>query len=166
MIMREWAKALLQSLALGKTDYRINGMYIEYENVADPDEAIDPPDFSEDDSIEYYRNLADPRDFLRVPLWSTPALSVASGDEALFDGEGVNFNQGEFCAYTSGTSGFNGRDFSAAVKSKVFGIGLVVVPDWDDQTKDILVLRDYYTSDKQIVKSANRQIGVSFRQKF
>jgi hypothetical protein len=147
-----------------RLDYSIAGMYLEYENVADPEDVVDVPEsFDRDQDLEYYADLAGSgvRDYLRVALLQTPLLSIAEGYEAYFT-EGETGNQLTFMAMTSGVTGVHGKAFSAAANSKVVGGCLVAVPTWADRTKDIVVARTYFPAEDHVVKGASQQIGVTW----
>lgn len=160
-VQAHWAFIVAQLLRK-KPNYAINAMYLEYENVADPDDVVTAPSFAIDEGQDYYESLSSSgsRDFLRVALWGEPTLSINVGDEAYFaEGEG---NKLTFKAESSGTAGVHGKPFSAGVNSKVFGVALVATPVFADRTQDVVYSRAYYAADKQIVKSPSQQIGATW----
>jgi hypothetical protein len=146
--------------ALGQRDirYGIGAVYLEFENVADPEDPVSPPATAREDTIDYYEGLsasAD-RDFLRIPIAITPSIGVVPGFEAYFaEGQG---NRLIVHAQSGGTVGVHGKAFSDVANSKVFGIAVVGMPDRADRTKDILFARSYYAADKQQVKAPTGQI--------
>lgn len=144
-------------------DYSLSRMYLEFENVADPADPVDVPDYGVEEGPGYYQDLAESsvRDYLRVPLTNEPTLSIASGFEEFFT-EGFDGNQLTFFAQSAGTSGTNGRTFSAAENSKLFGVALVATPFPSDQTQDVIFARTYFDVSDQIVKEASGQLGVTW----
>jgi len=165
-IQYSWAILAVQAIGRGQGNYKINGMYVEYENVASPSDPVSVPSFDRSEGLEYYTGLAGDRDYLRVPLLAEPALAVASGYEDFFSGTGVEFNQATFLAQTSGVFGARGEPFGAASNSKVCGIALIAAPSWDDSTQDIIFGRSYFDTDEQILKQDGFQVGISWRQIF
>lgn len=148
----------------GRLDYSIAGMYLEYENVASPEDLVDvPSDFDRDEDLDYYANLVGSgvRDYLRVALLQSPLLSIAEGYEPYFV-EGETGNQLTFMAMTSGSSGIHGKPFSAAANSKVIGGCLVAVPTWADRTQDVVVARTYFPQEDHVVKAASQQVGITW----
>lgn len=162
MKLYTWGEIVCRLLE-GDPAFKINAMYLEYENQADPDVPVTAPSFDRDEGIEYYASLAgDPlRDFLRVPLLANPARGVTAGLEAA-----VAFNQLTFAAQSEGSIGVHGKEFSDAVNSKVFGVALVAAPVWGDRTRDLIFGRSYYASTKQIPKRASSQVVASWVEKF
>ncbi len=158
-----WGMAAAMSMGFGDRNYKINAMYMEYENVADPEDVITAPDFEETEGVEYYQNLglSGTRDFLRVPLLLQPSLGIEPGFEDYFTA-GVSGNRLTFHAQTQGTVGFNGKAFNDGVNSKVFGVALVATPIFADQTHDIVVARTYFDPGDQTAKLASSQVGVTW----
>ena len=165
--MYGWGFAAAQSLGYGKTNYRINGMYLEFENVADPEDAVTPPDFTPDAGIEYYQALSGSgtRDYMRVPLVSSPVLSIHPGYEDGYEA-GVTGNKLTVYAQSAGSTGVHGKTFSNGVNSKLFGAALIVAPDWGDATQDIICNRAYVASDEQLVKPTMLQLSASWELSF
>lgn len=162
-IQLSWGAIATQCIGNGDKRYRINGMYLEYENVADPDDPITIPDFERSEGREYYQDLTftSNRDFLRVPLQLPPGISIETGFEDFFTA-GVDGNRMTFYTQSQGTSGFNGKPFSAGVNSKIFGVALVATPDFNDPTKDIVFARTYFETGDQTLKLASSQVGVTW----
>lgn len=157
---------LAKLLGFGSADYAINGMYVEYENVASSGDPVSIPTVTKSSGISYYTGLAasGTRDYLRAPLLVPPDISIISGYEDYFDdGQG---NKLTFFAQTSGTTGVNGKAFAAGSNSKVCGVALIATPDWSDSTQDLIYARGYYDVSKQILKGASQQIGVSWAVSF
>jgi len=153
-ILYDWASIVSRQLADGGTAYRIGGMYIEYKNVASPNDAVAAPAFDRTGGIGYYNGLAGSPDvdYLRVPLIA--AVRSSSDPELFPDGNRVTF-----FAQTQGVVGVHGRAFSDVVNSKVYGAALVAIPDAADRTKDLVLSRLYVPANKQQVKLATSQIG-------
>jgi hypothetical protein len=155
-VLYEWGAIVGRLMTEGLRNYRIGGMYFEFMNVADPDDAVTPPGFTRDagEGVDYFDGLADDpdRDYLRVPL--TAARLDISNEE--------NFPKGNmpvFFAQTTGVTGVHGKAFSDANNSKVYGGALVAFVDKDDATQDLVFSRFYLPTDEQQVKLPTSQIG-------
>jgi hypothetical protein len=131
-------------------------MYIEFENVASPGDAVTIPTFARGAGTEYYDDLqsSGTRDFLRVPLTQDPLVGVA--------GDGDEYTKLTFFAQTQGVEGVTGKTYSPGVNSKVFGAALVATPLFADRTQDIVVARSYFPADEQVLKDASSQVGVTW----
>lgn len=139
----------------GDGDYKVAGMYIEYRNVADPDDEVAAPGFGRDGGVSYYDDLASSPDvdFLRVPL--TAALRESTDEELYPDG-----NLCRFFAQTQGSVGIHGKAFGPGSNSKIYGAALVAMPVQGDRTRDLVMSRWYLDGSSQQVVLANRQIGI------
>lgn len=152
--------AIAKTLGLGDSSYKINRMYLEFENVAAPGTAVSVPTFLVTAGLAYYQGLLAPKDYLSVPLLGQPTLSIATGYESYFTA-GVDGNKLTFLAQSVGSVGVNGTAFSNALNSKIYGVALVAAPDSGDPTEDIVVARGYYSVADQMVKPAAGQVHVS-----
>lgn len=143
--------ALIRRL-FGYPNYNIQTMYMEYANAAFvPVPAA--PVFDRDDQLEYYLGLPANRDFLRIPLVISPNYQTT--DSSHYDS-----NMATVYAMSSGhTEGHNGEPFNPTVQSTVIGIALVVSPEPDNQSEDIVVARAYL--DAGIEVEAHHAIGIS-----
>lgn len=155
--VKQWGAIVGRQLAEGDVRYRISGMYLEFENVSDPDDVVDFDPVSRSQARSYYDGLIDDpiRDYLRVPMIATAFEQVDPDDED------SNY-QLRFFAQTSGVIGIHGKEFSDAVNSKVFGGALVAMVDSGDATQDLILSRFYATSGNQMVKLASGQIGAEW----
>ena len=162
-IQLEWGAIACQCIGLGKRDFRVNAMYIEYENVADPEDVITPPTFERGEGRGYYEDLAmsGTRDFLRVPLLLPPGIDIEPGYEEFFT-EGVSGNRLTFYTQSQGTVGVHGKSFNDGVNSKVFGMALVSTPVFADTTQDLIFARNYVNSEDQTAKLASSQLGITW----
>ncbi len=165
-IQYDWAKVATQCIARGNSKYRISAVYAEFQNVASPGDPGIPPAYDRDEGVEYYTGLSGTYDYLRLPLLTEPSLSVESGYEDHFTGEGDDNNAVTFFAQTSGTVGVNGLPFGVASNSLVIGIALVAVPVPADRTRDVVFGRAYFDTAEQVPKTASHQVGVSWTQVF
>lgn len=158
-IQWSWGEIACNLFGDGNKDYKISGMYIEFENTA-----LIPstPSYTRSEGVEYYENLSASltKDFLRVPLLSPPIKSLAATYS------NINYNQLTFLAQTAGTQGVHGKTFSDSVSSKVYGLALVATPVWGDRTQDLIFARKYYTTSNQVAKQAGSQIGVNWTETF
>ena len=162
-IQYSWGMIAAQCIGLGDRKYRVNAMYLEYENVADPDTAITIPTYDRGEGRDYYPNLAFTanRDFLRVPLLFQPSIGIEPGFEDFFT-DGFDGNRLTFHTQSQGTTGVNGKPFSSGVNSKIFGVALVATPEFEDPTKDIIFARTYFDVADQTPKLASSQVGVTW----
>lgn len=161
-----WGVAAAQCLGKGNRDYRISAMYLEYENVASPEDPVTPPVYGRGDGLDYYQNLAfdSARDFLRIPLLTEPSLGVEAGYEDHFgEGEG---NRLTFYAQSQGIAGFHGKPFSDGANSKVFGVALVATPVFNDPARDVVTNRTYFDPPDQALKMAASQFGLAWDLSF
>lgn len=157
----EWGAIAAFCIGIGNRNYRVSTIYLEYENVGDPEDAISPPTYARDEGREYYQSLAfsADRDFLRLPLSLQPTLGIETGFEDYFT-EGVTGNKLTFSTQSQGTTGFHGKTFSNAANSKVFGAALVATPEFADPTKDLIFARAYFETADQAVKPVSGQFGL------
>jgi hypothetical protein len=150
-----WAGNTGKLLTQGATNYRISGMYLEFENNAGA--PVPVPAFDRSGGLSYYQQLAasPTRDYIRVPI---TAATLESSDEVLFpDG-----NVMTFFAQTRGTEGVHGKPFSDAVDSRIYGGGLVAIVDEADDTQDIVFSRFYFEAADQQIKLPSSQIGLEW----
>lgn len=166
-IQYDWGFIAAQTIGRGLVAYRIAAMYVEFENVASPGDAVTIPSFGRDEGTEYYDDLqsSGTRDFLRVPLMQDPMLGIATGFEAYFT-EDESGNKLTFFAQSQGTVGVHGKTFSDSVNSKVFGAALVATPEFADRTQDIIFARSYFPTAEQTLKEASSQLGISWEISF
>ena len=159
-----WGEIACKLFGEGNQDYKISGMYLEFENTATSGDEVSAPSFDRSEGIEYYSALsASPsRDFLRVQLISNPSVTLISG----YEGSSLKNNQLTFFAQSTGSLGVHGKPFTAGSNSTVFGLALVATPSWSDRTKDLIFAREYYPTASQVVKQASSQIGVSWTEQF
>ena len=139
----------------------INCIYIEFQNVALVGDTASVPSATTAEGLEYYNNLGADHDFIRAPIVGTPTLSIASGYTPYFgDGEG---NTLTMLAVTAAIQGELGRAFNNTVHSKVYGLALVSVSDWNDRTRDIIIQRAYYSSEpEQVVRPAGGSFAAQY----
>ena len=162
-----WGTVAAQCIAKGDRSYKINAIYMEYENVASPGDTVSVPTYGREEGYDYYSNLAlsADRDFIRAPLLVEPGISIATGYEDYFT-DGVDGNQATFYTQSQGATGFHGKAFSDGSNSKVFGAALVATPDFSDPTQDIVVARTYFATGNQTLKLASSQIGITWDVSF
>ena len=154
-ILFGWAGNTAKLLTQGLTNFRISGMFLEFENNGGA--PVTPPTFDRTGGLSYYQGLAlsATRDYIRVPV---TAATLESSDEAQFpDG-----NVMTFFAQTRGVVGVHGKSFSDAEDSRVFGGGLVAIVDEADDTQDIVFSRFYFDAADQQIKLPSSQIGLEW----
>lgn len=156
LFMYNGAEALAKLLS-GDVRYKAAGMYIEFQNVADPGDVVSVPSYDRSGGISYYDNLVSSvdTDYLRVPL---TAAVLSSSDESKYP----IGNQLNCFATTAGVLGVHGKTFSDSANSKVFGGAVIAIPDDTDATQDLVLARFYFATNKQRVKLANAQLGVEW----
>jgi hypothetical protein len=133
-------------------NYRPAYIYVEYENVADPDDVVTVPVVDRADGVGYYLGLAgsSSRDFIRIPIVLTSKARDNTSASTQFLEPGL-YNQIIFQGLTVGTQGVNGKPFSSAANSKIAGTALVAAPTPSDVTQDLVWSRLYYATNKQFV---------------
>lgn len=155
----EWAYVVQKLLATGEAKYRISRLYIEFENMADPEAEVDVPEPGRDASEagDYFASLADSptRDYLRVPV--TGAVLSSTDDDLYPRG-----NRTVFTGRSVGTEGRHGKEFSASASSKVYGGALVAAPDAADPSQDLILARIYLSASQQKLKNDSSQIGIDW----
>lgn len=164
--MYTWGVVAARCIGFGDASYKLNAMYIEFENVADPEDEVLFDAALRADTLDYYSGLAssETRDYLRIQLQRSPELLVATGFEDYIPAD--EGNQLTLFAVTSGTEGVHGKAFSDAMNSKICGLALVATPTWADPTQDVLYARDYWPAVNQRVKEPATQIHVSYVVQF
>jgi hypothetical protein len=147
----------------GRPSYHVSGMYIEYENVPNPEDPISVSAFDRELGVDYYNGLAlsATQDFLRVEQRVEPNLSISTGYEDYFVAN-ESGNQLTFFAQTAGVEGVHGKDFSSGVNSKVYAAALVATPEFSDRTKDVIFARTTFAVENQVTKEASSQIGITW----
>lgn len=160
LVLYSWGAIVGRLLTAGDSAYRINGMYIEYENVANPNDTVSTPSFtrSYNSGRPYYDSLASSssRDYLRLGL---SASRLDSTDAASYPGG----NLAVFLARTAGSQGVHGRAFSHTNNSKICGGALVAMPELNDPTRDIVLSRFYLPTAQQMVKPADVHVGLEWK---
>ncbi len=162
MLMVTHGFAACRLFGFGDRSYRINTVYIEFENGGGPDS---PPVYDAFDGLEYYTNLTDPRDYLRVPITSVPTVSIVEGYEEFFEA-GISGNRLRVEALTSGTEGENGLPFVNTEDSCVFGLALVAAPQQNDPSRDVIITRGYWDAAQRQLKPPTGQVHVSWELDF
>lgn len=165
-VLYKWGFIAGKTIGHGDRDYRINTMYIEFENVTSPTDTVSVPSIARDEGTSYYEGLSSSsvRDYMRVSLIGDPTISIESGFESYFT-EGVDGNLLTFFAQTAAPS-IHGKTFSSVVNSKIFGAALVAAPVAADRTQDIVFSRGYFDIAQQTLKEASSQVGVTWELPF
>lgn len=156
-----FAEVLCRVLGQRDTAYLLNAAYIEFANVAAPEDAVAVPSYTGNDGLDYYLGLSSSpdRDYLRVSLDQPAALALAPG----YEDRGAVYNRMTFDFRTSGSIGVHGKTFSDLVNSKVYGIAMASAPVWGDKTQDVLFSRLYYDASQQALKAAGKQLALRYR---
>jgi hypothetical protein len=153
LVLYSWQTILSGLLVDGNISFRLSSMYIEFENKASPDDAVSLPSLDRSRGLAYYSGLsAHPtRDFLRVGVLGS-GTSTSGNTTTL-----------QLFASTSGSVGIHGKPFSNAANSTVIGASLVAAPNSADRMTDTLFSSIYFPSDKQKLKLANGDIGLTWQ---
>lgn len=156
------AADILGQLLAGEDEYKIAGLYIEFQNTAG---VVTPPTVTRADGRDYYDALvtSPDTDFLRVSLTTSPGIEDSSSE--------YNSNLITFFGVSDGTTGFHGKTFSQAANSKVFGAALIATPTPASQSSDIVFSRVYIGDvgigwADAIEKVDGQQIGVTWGIEF
>lgn len=155
-----WGLIAAQAIGRGDRDYRLRGMYIEFENVPNPNNPVTVPPVDLLTGVDYYQGLSGSptRDFVRVPFDLTPTIAPAAGYESLCpEGEG---NSVIVHAQTQGDTGIFGKAFSATVYSKICGFAVIATPDWADRTRDLVFARAYFEPDQQLIRPETGELQI------
>lgn len=147
---------IFAQLLAGNSAYKPSGMYLQFTNNL---AGWTKPDVSRSGALEYFRTLETnfpDCDYLRVPFMSPAAISASSD---AFEGNVV-----DFFAMTSGTTGSRPGtplSFGSASNSVIVGGAVIVTPDWDDDTKDVILTRGYL--DTTIAKPAAGEVVLQWK---
>jgi hypothetical protein len=147
---------LLRADPTGK-DWSLSSVYMEFENNGGA--AVSVPTPTQDEGLSYYTSLASSstRDYLIVPVIST--ILESSDDDLYPDGNVVRY-----LAHSTGILGVNGKPFSSAQQSRVYGGALVATPVSGDHSQDVVYSRVYFSaSADQIIKAASAQVAIEYR---
>ena len=157
LVVYEWASIAANLLVGTGLNYRIGGMYFEFENVAAPGDTVTPPAFDRTRDVDYYNALSSSsnRDYLRVAL---SLRSVTSADTTLFP----HGNACTFFTRTEGTTGVHGKPFRSDVDSVIFGASLVAYVDATDATQDLIFSSAYLSAADQQAKLSTSQVGLEW----
>jgi hypothetical protein len=157
LVVYEWATIVGNLLNGTGLNYRIGGMYLEFENVAAPGDTVTPPTFDRTRDIDYYTNLSasSNRDYLRVGL---TASQLTSSDATLFP----SGNKCTYFARSQGAAGVHSKTFSNAANSVIFGASLVAYIDSSDATQDLILSSMYFATSDQQAKLSTSQIGLEW----
>ena len=158
LVVYEWASIAANLLVGTGLNYRIGGMYFEFENVAAPGDTVTPPAFDRTRDVDYYNALSGSsnRDYLRVAIGTSK--DVTSADTTLFP-------HGNVCTLftrTVGTTGVHGKTFSDSVNSVIFGAALVAYVDATDATQDLIFSSAYLSAADQQAKLSTSQVGLEW----
>tara|TARA_Y100001973_G_C5208638_1_gene343597 strand:- start:7 stop:603 length:597 start_codon:yes stop_codon:yes gene_type:complete len=165
-VLYDWGFIAAKAIGEGDSSYRVNAMYIEFENVASPSDTVSVPTIDRSEGLTYYNGLSGNQDFLRVELIGLPSITIEDGFESYFT-EGETGNLLTFFAQSSGTTGVLGNaTFGSANNSKIFGAALVAAPVWADRTQDVVFSRSYFATSDQTLKQASSQVGITWEVPF
>lgn len=156
-----YSLAAVRLFGFADVTYKPAAIYIEFENVADPEDPVSVPEgFATGEGLEYYDGLSGDRDFVRVPILLPPYADIDP------DTLSNQLNRLRWLAETTEVEGLGGLDFTSDANSKIYGLALVATPDWDDQSKDIILGRRYYEAEDQFVRPAVGGVRVGWSQTY
>jgi hypothetical protein len=160
-LMVSWGWIAAQAIGLGNPAYKVAGGYLEFQNVADTGNTVPVPNFLPTDGLSYFNNLPAGNDYLRLPLATTPTISIAPGYNSSFI-SGFSGNQVTFTLQSGGTVGVNGLPFNYQSLSTIFGITLVAMPVANSPSQDVILSRGYFLPSDQQLKAYGYQTAVSW----
>ena len=128
---------------------RLDGMYLEYVNTANPG-ALTPPTIDVLAGVEYYTGLTGDRDYLRVPLRLDGGFEAA---DSRYRG-----NRARFIGVSGGAAGVHGLPFGGTAGSAVCGMALAVT---GKTAADDMVYARYYLAQADAVGD-NQAIGAAW----
>lgn len=157
LVVYEFATISANLVAGSGINYRVGGMYLEFENVASPGDTVTVPTFDRSRNVSYYNNLSSSpdRDYLRVDLSSA---TVSSSDTTDFP----KGNSVLFSARSAGLVGVHGKTFSDSANSVIYGAALVSFVDGNDATQDLIYSAAYFSTATQQAKLASSQVGIEW----
>lgn len=140
--------------ALAGQAYYPRGVYMQFENLADPEDPITVISPAVEDTAALFPALTSDFDFVRAELTMPAALETY--------GTSYENNQAHYYASIPATaSSYNGNlTLSPANNSAVIGAGLVAIPSMADQTQDILIAR--IATPKLLLKTGMR-VGIEWQ---
>jgi hypothetical protein len=145
------AADILGKIMSGKSEYIPSYMYFEFTNGSES-----PVDNSNKAiTTSYYTGLVAPKDYMRVPIDSTPALSESDAN--------YSNNVVTYLATVGNGTGVNGSEFSNSQPSLVVGGALVSSPD-GTLASDIVFSRFYFST--AITVTAEMLIGIKWSMQF
>ena len=148
---------VLSRILAGQSEYKIAGVYFEFENAAAPV----LPSFDRTTGIADFQGLAAPKDYIRETLSAVP--TITTGDSS-GSGNPYENNRANFFALTAADQGENGVAFNAASDSQIVSVGLVAMPESGDPSKDILYAR--FVPASAFPKVAGRNPGITWTAEF
>ena len=151
--MDTWGVIAAACIGLGDLRYKLNAIYVEYENLSNPANTVVVPTIDCTIGVRYYNqlNLVANRDYLRLPIVRRPQYFLANGTHVAVDiPEGMG-NGVVLTVDTTGVAGIHGRPFGVGNNSKIIGLAAAATPVWADPTSDIVFSRAYWTGASQVL---------------
>jgi hypothetical protein len=146
---------ILARVLTGDTDYKVNGMFLEYRNGIPA-----APSITRSRVRTYYEGLVAPSGYVRVPTLAAASFAASSTD--------YSGNMVTYIATTDGTY-VNGPGIADGV-SQFYAAALVAMPDFADRTQYIVFSASNFLNSTlaftPITKVANAQISVKWTIKF
>ena len=136
-------------------------MYLEYATSGSAPTytaGADVPNFA--DPKTYYSGLVSSKNYLRVPAITDPNVVQASSGSAptvTYTTTTTFFGQSN----SSSTAGVNPTGTSFVNNVVCYGAALVLAPDAQDPTKDLIIARGYFT-DALLTKTSSSELFVTF----
>lgn len=158
--MYEWGTPEIELLADQSLAYALRYLYVEFENVEDPDAEV-----AVDETIDraagrsYFESLSGARDYLRIPV---ATITKYSTDEDLFP----HGNALLVVGLAENGVGVNGLPFNDTAISKIIGGAFVAAPVPADPTRDLVFRRWIYSGSDQVVKASVAPLNVNARLQF
>jgi len=149
---------VLSRLVAGQDEYRVAGVYFEYENNAGSPTI---PTFDRETTIDDFQSLVAPQDYVRSELAAVP--TIGTGDSTSSGNPYIN-NRAQFFGLATVDEGENGEPFSAAANSKIVSVGLVAMPVLADPTRDLLYAR--FAPASEFTVESGRNPGITWTTEF
>lgn len=133
MLTEDYKTVLLQLLA-GNRKFTPNYLYLEYKNTFG---TVAPPTNSTEGK-SYYESFenSDVDGYLRIPITIKPTVQ---GDTV------------QFTVLVTNTDSQIGAEYSMINHSTIYGVALVIAPEPEDHTQDIVFSREYLEGNKQLI---------------
>lgn len=146
------ASEALNRLLAGQSEYKVGGIYFQFQNLASAGDPITPVSVAQTDTVDTFQALSSPNGFVRAALSLEPAIST--------QGASYSNNRGTYYASIaeSAIPVTAGITFGNSQNSALSAAGLVATPT-SDYLDDILIARVSLT---KLIPQVGMKIGVEW----